>query len=208
MSYLPAITLTLLLPVMAQAQSSDVLLNCPACHRVGPERDGASAANLVFPDLNGQPARYVERQLHAFREGLRQHRQMQLTAVALGEGAGAMARLYADAPRPDLERDPEADSVPLVTQGDWSRGLPPCASCHALDPEDDRARATPRLHGQPETYLQAQLRAYAEGERRSDPMGRMRAFAAKLEPGEIAALAAYYASWAPAPRDTPEDRDE
>lgn len=187
--------LTFAAPVAAQ--STDILLNCSACHVVGTGSDRKPAAGTVFPDLNGQPVRYLERQLEAFREGRRQHRQMQLTAMALEKGAGAMARLYADAPHPDLA-PPEgrADRVPaLVTQGDWERGLPPCASCHALEADGARARTAPRLHGQPEAYLATQLCAYANGERRSDPMGRMRAFSARLEPGEIADLAAYYAGW-------------
>ncbi|SFQ97023.1 c-type cytochrome [Poseidonocella sedimentorum] len=212
MSPLPALArtaaLALALPAMAQAQSSDVLLNCSACHSVGPEPGGAGARARLYPDLNGQPARYLERQLHAFRDGRRQHRQMHLTAVELGEGAGAMARLYADAPRPELAPEPGAEPVPLVNEGDWSRGVPSCASCHALEQGTDRARATPRLHGLPRGYLEAQLRAYAEGTRRSDPMGRMRAFAQRLDPGEIAALSAYYASWAPAGGDMIEGSDE
>ncbi len=179
-------------PMGAAAQSADVLLNCPACHTVGPE---PHAQGLIFPDLRGQPIRYLENQLRAFVEGDRQHRQMQLTAEALDKGRGAMARMYADAPRPDLVTEP-ANAVPdLVMQGDWARGLPPCASCHALSPGSDRSRTAPRLHGQPESYLASQLRAYAEGTRRSDPMGRMRAFAGRLNDPEIADLARYYAGW-------------
>ena len=182
----------------AGAQGADVLLNCSACHTVGPPREGAVPS--PYPNLNGQPARYLARQLEAYREGLRQHPQMQATAMALGQGAGAIARLYADAPAPELTRTRAAGAAPvaerLVVEGDWDRGLPPCASCHALEP-DARGRLMPRLHGHPAPYLARQLRAYASGARRSGPMGRMRAFAAELTEAEIGALADYYASWAP-----------
>ncbi|MAM63002.1 c-type cytochrome [Maritimibacter sp. UBA3975] len=190
-----ALALTAFGPTALSAQSTDILLNCSACHAVAPERP----TTQVFPDLNGQPIRYLERQLEAFREGDRRHRQMELTALALGQGDGAMARLYADAPRPVLEPKGMNDDTPpaLVTQGDWSRGLAPCASCHSLDPDTDRARTAPRLHGQPEAYLADQLRAYADGRRTSDPMGRMRAYSARLDTAEISDLAAYYASWRP-----------
>lgn len=190
----------------ALGQGADVLLNCSACHTVGPAREGAVPS--PFPNLNGQPARYLARQLEAYREGLRQHPQMQATAIALGQGAGAMARLYADAPVPDLSGTGAAGDFPeaerLVAEGDWDRGLPPCASCHALDP-DERGRLMPRLHGHPAPYLARQLRAYASGERRSDTMGRMRAFAAELTEAEIDALAAYYA---PRPPGAADDRTE
>ena len=197
-----AVVLALLATPMAHAQSMDVLLNCSTCHVASPDPEAtATAGREIYPVLNGQPARYIERQLMAYRQGLRQHRQMEQTALALGEGAGAMARLYAGAPHPDLVfRDPPEDhatALDLVEDGDWSRGLAPCASCHSLDPEDDRARLSPRLHGQPEAYLADQLRAYADGTRSSDPMGRMRGYSERLTPSEISALARYFASWTP-----------
>ena len=201
MRHLPLIAtavLTLAAAPQAGGQGADVLLNCSACHTVGPARD--SAAPSPYPNLNGQSARYLERQLRAYREGLRQHPQMQATARALGAGAGAMARMYADAPAPDLTYTASPGALPkaeaLVTDGDWSRGLPPCASCHALDPAD-RARLSPRLHGHPAPYLARQLRAYADGSRQSGTLGRMQAYAAQLTEAEITELADYYAAWGP-----------
>ena len=61
--------LTLAAAPQAGGQGADVLLNCSACHTVGPARD--SAAPAPYPNLNGQSARYLERQLRAYREGLR-----------------------------------------------------------------------------------------------------------------------------------------
>lgn len=200
----PMILLTLgalaLIPASrAGGQGANVLLNCSSCHTVGPPL-ADNRPPSPYPNLNGQPARYIERQLEAYREGWRQHPQMQATATALGEGAAAMARLYADAPAPELTYTGAAGAFPdalrLITEGDWSRGLPSCASCHALDPQD-RARLSPRLHGHPAPYLERQLRAYAEGTRRSDPMGRMRAYAGQLTEDEMTELARYYAAWGP-----------
>lgn len=59
-----------------------------------------------------------------------------------------------------------------------------CVSCHGA------ARDVPRLAGLPEAYLERQLIAFAEGERRSEPMG---AIAAALTPDERASLARHYA---------------
>ena len=185
------------------AQNADILLNCSDCHAVAPAAPVAGAPRprlSPYPDLNGQPARYLERQLYAYAEGLRLHQQMQTTATMLGDGDAAMARLYSDAPAPELQQrqvvDGLTDAITLIEEGDWSRGLPSCASCHSLDPAE-RGRLAPRLHGQPSTYLAYQLRAYADGTRRSDTMGRMRAFAGQLSSEEISQLAAYYAAWAP-----------
>lgn len=185
----------------ATGQGADVLLNCSTCHTVGSGSSMDAATQRVpspYPNLNGQPVRYLERQLEAYRTGLRQHPQMQATTTALGDGSAAMARMYADAASPKLalQGDVSAylEAQKLIAEGDWSRGLPSCASCHGMN-EEDRARLAPRLHGHPEGYLARQLRAYADGTRQSDTMGRMRSFASRLTEAEIAALAAYYAAW-------------
>jgi len=194
-------------PVLGQ--SADVLLNCSNCHTVAPDPGEPAAGLSPYPDLNGKPVRYLERQLHAYRNGLRQHARMQQTAIMLGAGNAAMARLYADAPVPRLrfQGDPadHATARRLIDAGDWTRGLAPCASCHGAKPESDKtgmrvadqARLVPRLHGQPDAYLARQLRAYADGTRRSDSLGRMRAFSARLTPAEISQLTTYYADWTP-----------
>lgn len=207
-----ALVVALLAASVTHAQSTDVLLNCSTCHVAAPDPEApGTGGREIYPNLNGQPARYIERQLMAYRLGLRAHRQMEQTALALGEGAGAMARLYAGAPHPDLvfqdAREDHQTALGLVEDGDWSRGLPPCASCHALAPGNDRARLSPRLHGQPEAYLDDQLRAYADGTRASDPMGRMRAYSERLTPSEISALARYFARWTP-DQDTAEGPSE
>ncbi|WP_191090100.1 c-type cytochrome [Histidinibacterium aquaticum] len=185
----------------AASIGQNALLSCPTCHTAAPSDD-----DRIYPILNGQPAPYIARQLEAYREGLREHPQMQATAHALGpEGAIRQAKTYGDMPRPALQRSEDFQPVPdaerLVLDGDWSRGLPPCASCHgapASEPplvEQGFAREAPYLHGQPENYLALTLEAYAEGARKSDPMGRMRAFAEQLTPAERGALAQYYSSW-------------
>lgn len=200
---LTAFVLLTAVPQTVAAQSADVLLNCSNCHTLQ-----SDSVPSPYPVLNGQPARYIERQLQAYRNGLRAHPQMQQTATALGEGAGAMARLYADAPVPDLQlrAEPSSQALSLIEDGDWSRGLPPCASCHGMS-KDDEMRIAPRLHGQPGGYLAAQLRAYADGSRRSDPMGRMRAFSQRLSSEEIGTLADYYEAWRPSV-ETQEDRPD
>lgn len=187
----------------AGGQGADVLLNCTSCHMLAPDPASAETTRMPpspYPDLSGQPARYLEHQLEAYRNGLRRHPQMQATATTLDKGAAAMARMYADAPAPDLvfrdDPDDHAAAQRLVFEGDWSRGLAPCASCHAMAPED-RARLSPRLHSHPAPYLTRQLRAYANGTRRSDTMGRMRAISSRLSEQEISELAAYYAAWQP-----------
>ena len=65
-----------------------------------------------------------------------------------------------------------------------------CASCHR--PGSGGPIETPILAEQGKEYTVQQLKLYASGERRNDVYGRMRIIAAKLTPGEIDGLAAYY----------------
>ena len=196
-----ALAVGLTIPSVSVPQSLDILLNCSSCHSLN--RDDRPGVAPIYPVLNGQPARYIARQLEAYRTGLREHPQMSLTAEALGEGGESpMARMYAYAPVPDLywpnEEEPSSVALSLVEEGAWDRGIAPCSDCHSMESADgiDMAgRTMPRLHGQPQSYLARTLREYADGSRQTGPMGRMQAYASALDPDEIDALAAYYATF-------------
>jgi len=77
----------------------------------------------------------------------------------------------------------------------------PCAACHG---EDGNANipGTPSLAGQPALYTHWQLIKYRDGRRR-DP--QMSPFAAGLSDGDMADLAAYFATLSPRPRPAPID---
>jgi cytochrome c553 len=51
---------------------------------------------------------------------------------------------------------------------------------------------TPTLSGQYAQYLEAQLKAFASGQRHNDIYHRMRSVASKLTPTEIRLLTIYY----------------
>jgi cytochrome c553 len=83
-----------------------------------------------------------------------------------------------------------ADIENIIRNGDLARGLPPCAACHGT-----RAGGpieTPTLTGQNAQYIEAQLTAFAAGQRHNDIYRRMRSVASKLTPTEIKLLAIYY----------------
>ncbi|MFD0857883.1 c-type cytochrome [Roseovarius aquimarinus] len=185
----------------AFSQSDNILLDCTSCHSL------SSEASPAYPVLNGQPVLYLIEQLDAYRTGNRAHQQMQRSALALREGgAPAMARMYADAPAPELtlmgDRPEFETAMKLDAEGAWERGIPPCSSCH-VSPTAERtnidpgAHASPRIHGQSEAYLAGILRAYASGERETGGLRRMQAYAERLTDEEIAALASYLAAFKP-----------
>ena len=80
----------------------------------------------------------------------------------------------------------------IAYQGDWSRDLPACFSCHG--PSGVGAEQFPRLAGQQASYLKTQLEAWQSGTRKGDADNMMGNVASKLTAAEIDQLAQYFAS--------------
>jgi cytochrome c553 len=174
-------------PERGRAKAQEV---CVACHG----EQGVSAAP-DYPHLAGQSGAAIYKQLNDYRTGSRTHQLMTDIAKALDEPTLAdVAAYYAAQPKRNLNLKTLAESPPaivhLVELGDPSRNIPPCAACHR--PGSGGPIEAPILAEQGQEYIVRQLKLYASGERRNDVYGRMRTIAAKLTPGEIDGLAAYY----------------
>lgn len=176
-----------------EENGSDLAANiCASCHGA----DGVSPDPL-FPDMAGQSAFAIYKQLHDFKNGARVNDLMANVVEGLDDEQMADLAAHFSAfatgaldPRTPASDDPEI--VSLVERGISTRGLPACASCHGA--HAGGPVETPTLAGQRPEYLAAQLHAFAKGERRNDIYHRMRGIAAKLSDAEIDKLAAYYAS--------------
>lgn len=165
---------------------------CGYCH----EYDGNSLMQR-YPRLAGQPAEYIAKQLHDFRSGKREG-EMQATAELLSnEDIEIVAEYFSSQTTVIRLKDamPEAQArvaERLIHDGDKSRDLPACVSCHA---EHLRGRkSVPRLAGQHQEYLAKQLTAFKSGERANDAEQQMRSISRVLTEGEIQALAKYMAA--------------
>ena len=174
-------------PERGRAKAQEV---CGACHG----EQGVSPAP-ENPHLAGQSGAAIYKQLNDYRTGSRAHHLMTDIAKALDEPTLAdVAAYYAAQPKRNPNPTTLAESSPaivhLVELGDPSRNIPPCAACHR--PGSGGPIETPILAEQGQEYIVRQLKLYASGERRNDVYGRMRIIAAKLTPGEIDGLAAYY----------------
>lgn len=164
---------------------------CTSCHGGSGVSQGAD-----FPTLAGQSGFAIYKQLHDYQSGARFHPQMtpvakQLTAAQLVDVAAYFASYKAPPGALGL-REPlgEAAIARLATQGDPSRGIPACDSCHVAG--TGGPIETPVITGQSSDYIARQLRAYADGTRRNDVYQRMRTISGKLTPAEIDGLARYY----------------
>ena len=157
---------------------------CAICH--GP----AGISRADSPNLTGQYASVVYKELKDFKTGARVNAVMTPFALVLSEQDMIdIAAYYAYLPRLP---SPRADGTPpprIVANGDPMRGIAPCGACHG---ELDNKRGSPRIDGQPGPYILSQLKAFASGERRNDISQQMRTIARQMTPSEMEAAARYY----------------
>jgi cytochrome c553 len=175
------------------AASAELAGGCSSCHG----RDGRSVDSKLYPDLAGQSAVAIYKQLHDFKTDSRANALMSPLAKALSdEQIVALSAHFASFPvraLPPAQLPPASEAIErLVARGDPARGLPACNACHG-DQSGGPVEA-PRLTHQGTQYLAAQLRAFKSGARKNDIYSRMRSVAAALNEAEIEGLAAFYSS--------------
>ena len=166
---------------------------CAACHG----RDGRSVDPKLYPDLAGQSAAAIYKQLYDFKAGSRSNPVMSAMAAALSdEQMAAVAAHFASFPvrsiPPAQRQAPGGPIERLVARGDPARGIPACNACHG-DQSGGPVEA-PRISRQSTEYLAAQLKAFKSSARKNDIYSRMRSVAAALSENEIDELAAFYAT--------------
>jgi cytochrome c553 len=162
-------------------------LRCTMCH--GPT--GISYANS--PNLAGQYAAVVYKQLRDYQSGIRSNAIMTVMARSLSDvEMQQVSAYYASLPRP--ARAQLSQTAPAIVKwGAPMRNIAPCGSCHG---DVDHTMASPWLGGEPEGYIRTQLQAFVSGERVNDINAQMRAMARALTRVEIEEAAAYYAGGA------------
>ena len=139
---------------------------CTACHGVS----GAGNPAMKAPKISGQMSWYVLRQLELFQQGARgaapgDMQGMQMAAMSRGrqlQSEQALADLVAyigtfrdQAPKATITADIAAGEKLYAT----------CASCHGDQGDGIEAMAAPRLAGQSDWYLLAQLQKFKLGQR-------------------------------------------
>ena len=152
---------------------------CFACH--GP--NGNSATPEV-PSLAGQPAEFIAKQLHLFRDGGRQDAQMAPMAVNLkdrdiAELGAFFAQVTPEPPEQQAEPAVAKAAHPLLERQH-------CTTCHGENFAGNQE--IPRLAGQQKAYLAWQLRAFRDGKRND---ASMRDATKPLSNQDINTLASY-----------------
>lgn len=157
-------------PVCADGGGDLYQSRCAACHQ--PDASGNQAFHA--PALAGLSTKYLARQLRNFRDGVRgDHKDdvpgqiMRAAVVGLGDGdTQALAHYLSELP---------ATRAPALPQkaGLAGRGLySGCASCHGSRGEGTPELDAPRIAGQHNWYLKAQLFKFRNGVRGAHPEDR------------------------------------
>ena len=162
---------------------------CSGCHGV----DGV-ASITTYPNLAGQGAPYMFKQLMEFKSGTRENAVMSGMVAALDEdGMHDLAAFYSEMAPSELKSSPDnIEAGRQIYQGGiTSIGVPACAACHAPDGAGNDAAKFPRLGGQNAEYTLSALQSFRSGARANDPGKMMQMVAKRMSDEEMAAVANY-----------------
>jgi cytochrome c553 len=174
------------------AQGTTTVPACAQCHAFS----GASDSSGAFPRIAGQPAYYLDKQMHDFTSQVRANAIMSPIAKAMSADEIAdVAAYYASSDSPFLPLA-RADAAliekgrQLAQVGSAAKGVPACNACHGPDGAG-LPPAIPYLAGQYAQYIAFELQMWKRGLRKNSAES-MAVFATQLDDQDIAAVAAFY----------------
>ncbi|WP_136254845.1 c-type cytochrome [Onishia niordana] len=173
------------------AAGREMAQSCAACHGA----EGISAVGM-FPNLAGQQASYLAKQIMDIRDGERMVAQMAGQVDNFSDQDAADVAAYYANMTPNLgqvDADPEviARGKELYRAGDMAKGIPACAACHTPTGQGIGTAVYPALSGQKTDYTVSTLQAFAAGERANDPNAIMRSIASKMSDRDMQAVSQY-----------------
>jgi cytochrome c553 len=158
--------------------------------------NGVSDSSGAFPQIAGQSAYYLVKQLKDFASGVRANAVMTPIAKLLSPEDGAdVAEYYASANGPFLPLASAEPSVlkrgeELASVGDAAKDLQSCNNCHGPAGVGE-SPAIPYLAGQYAHYIAFELKMWQRGFRKNSPEA-MADIAKRLDDTDMAAVAAYF----------------
>ncbi|MDH5357879.1 MAG: cytochrome c4 [Gammaproteobacteria bacterium] len=162
---------------------------CAACHGA----DGNSPTDM-FPKLAGQGEAYLVKQMVEFKSGVRSNGMMAPMVANLSDQdiADLAAYFSGNKVTPGAVSEDELNAgKTLYRAGNKETGVPACMACHGPSGAGVPAAKWPALSSQYSAYVEAQLKAFADGTRSNDPNNMMRDIASKMTADEMKAVAAY-----------------
>ncbi|TDO06747.1 MULTISPECIES: c-type cytochrome [Halomonas] len=164
---------------------------CAACHG----QQGISPSG-IFPNLAGQQASYLAKQIMDIRDGNRMVPQMAGQVNNFSDQDAWDVAVYFAGMEPALgQANPDKALIErgreLYRAGDMAKGIPACSACHTPTGQGIGTAVYPALSGQKHDYVVANLQAFAAGKRANDPAAIMRNIASKMSDSDMQAVANY-----------------
>lgn len=162
---------------------------CATCHG-----EKGISPNRIWPNLAGQHASYIVKQLQDVKAHKRQAPLMVNIIAGLSEeDILELAKFYAEqAPMPGTTPQKYISlGEKIYRGGNTQTGVPACIACHGPQGLGNASAGFPRLSGQYSDYTLTQLRAFRQGSRTNDLNHIMRDIAQRLSPDEMLAVAHY-----------------
>ena len=153
------------------------------------------SAEDMIPNLAGQYALYIAKQLRNFQSGARTHQIMSAMSKTISDAELVDIAAYFSSQKKmqgsGSGNNPVAEK--LFLKGDPGRGIPACMSCHGKNGKGKAPNIStyPVIGGQRKGYLHNQLVHWRSGERSNSPDGVMNKVAKKLTDAEIESLTSY-----------------
>lgn len=165
---------------------------CAGCHGV----DGNSPA-ATWPKIAGQGAKYLAKQLMAFRDNdLSVSGRTDPTMAGFAKNLSDseiedLAAYFASQKAKGGETDKQYVDLglQLYRGGDKTRGIPSCMGCHGPTGAGNPASGYPRLSGQWAAYTESQLLKFKSEDRTNDQNKMMQDIASKMTKEDIKAVA-------------------
>ncbi|WP_020167232.1 MULTISPECIES: c-type cytochrome [Methylotenera] len=165
---------------------------CIECHA---NADSLEKSGIGVPQLAGQYAGYLFKQLRNFKSGERKHSVMSKMVEHLNdEDLENIATYFANQPvMQGKGSKTNAIAQNLFLRGDSKRNIMSCKSCHGMDGKGSHSAndINPVIAGQSQFYLREQLRNWRSAARTNSPDQVMNVIAKSLTDTEIEALAEY-----------------
>jgi len=167
---------------------------CQGCHG----EKGMSVDPTTFPNLAGQYAGYIFKQVQDFQLGNRNNDTMSAMAATVTslKDLKDIAVYYAS--QPIMKGKGSGGSLAdkgkqIFLKGDPKSGVYGCINCHGKNGKGKSKSNSlfPVIGGQNKPYIVKQLKDLKAGTRNNDPAGMMRDIASKLSDAQINAVAEY-----------------
>jgi cytochrome c553 len=182
-------TLKTLLAAPVTTKPQEKLAMCAACHG----EQGVSV-NPQWPNLAGQHARYLNKQLHDYKEGKTRPATVMTPLVAQlsEEDIQLISEFYEHLPRykQPLKKAPTRGEI-LYRSGDAVAHITACIACHGPDGHGNAEAGFPLLAGQQVAYTLQQLQAFKDKRRVNDLNSIMRDISSHMSNADMKAVARY-----------------